>query len=234
MNNVPLDKSYEADTLMDRVLKGMRPDGPPGAIPALYRLREMLREAADVSSIEPCKHEAFEGRCVHCNVPFVDGRPAPAIEPIESSCKEIPNNSFDTPPASAVGTYSTGWTDATIAAAKLLRDSAQACTPGSPAEEQNWPFVLETMAREVERKLLLQDQQRPASATRPIPVSERMPDEEGSHVLTFNEQNLCWFTAYRRDGKWLHACGDGSERYELKRITHWMPLPLAPTDSTSV
>lgn len=44
-----------------------------------------------------------------------------------------------------------GWNDAVEAAAKLLRASADACTPGSPAEQQNWPFVLETMAREVSK-----------------------------------------------------------------------------------
>lgn len=28
-----------------------------------------------VSAIRECQHEAFEGRCVHCDVPFVNGKP---------------------------------------------------------------------------------------------------------------------------------------------------------------
>lgn len=32
-----------------------------------------------------CRHEPFEGRCVHCDVPFVNGHaaPIPATEPKE-------------------------------------------------------------------------------------------------------------------------------------------------------
>src|SRR5688572_14283477 len=29
------------------------------------------------SQVGQCKHEPFEGRCVHCNAPFVNGRAAP-------------------------------------------------------------------------------------------------------------------------------------------------------------
>lgn len=43
------------------------------------------------------------------------------------------------------------WNAAIDAAVKLLRSNADGCLPGSPAETQNWPFVLEMMAREVER-----------------------------------------------------------------------------------
>ena len=49
--------------------------------------------------------------------------------------------------------YTEGWNDAMKAAAKLLRDNANNCTPGSPAEQQNWPFVLETMARELDKRI---------------------------------------------------------------------------------
>jgi hypothetical protein len=34
----------------------------------------------------------------------------------------------------------------------ILRQNANACSnPSSPAAEQNWPFVLETMAREIDK-----------------------------------------------------------------------------------
>lgn len=40
---------------------------------------------ARVLDVFSCKHDPYQGRCVHCNVPFVDGRPyfspVPASEP---------------------------------------------------------------------------------------------------------------------------------------------------------
>lgn len=56
------------------------------------------------------------------------------------------------------GSFSQGWDQAVTAAAKLLRTNAANCTEGSPAEQQNWPFVLESMAREVEKLRVPQPQ----------------------------------------------------------------------------
>lgn len=41
------------------------------------RLAEMLRSCAKIASegaALTCSHEAYQGRCVHCNASFVDGR----------------------------------------------------------------------------------------------------------------------------------------------------------------
>ena len=38
----------EIATLFDRAIKGMAPDSPPGAIPALYRLKQMAEEAIEL------------------------------------------------------------------------------------------------------------------------------------------------------------------------------------------
>jgi hypothetical protein len=44
------------------------------------------------------------------------------------------------------------WNNAIKAAVMILRQNANACSnPSSPAAEQNWPFVLETMAREIDK-----------------------------------------------------------------------------------
>lgn len=43
------------------------------------------------------------------------------------------------------------WNAAIDSVVKLLRHNADACTPGSPAETHSWPFVLEQMARKVEK-----------------------------------------------------------------------------------
>lgn len=51
---------------------------------------------------------------------------------------------------------------------------------------------------------------------------------DGRHYLAFNKSDRCWFTAYTRIGKWYHACGDGSERYELRSVTHFKLLPEEP------
>ena len=48
--------------------------------------------------------------------------------------------------------YSQGWNDALTTAVNLLRDNADRCSPESAAAKQNWPFVLETMARELEKR----------------------------------------------------------------------------------
>ena len=47
---------------------GMLPEETEAAERALSETGSGWRE---------CRHEPFEGRCVHCNVPFVDGHPAP-------------------------------------------------------------------------------------------------------------------------------------------------------------
>jgi len=68
-----------------------------------------------------------------------------------------------------------------------------------------------------------------SSAIEPwIPVGTSDVPVEGHHVIVFNDSDLCAYTAYTRDGKWYHACGDGSERYEIRRVTRWRELPPGP------
>lgn len=68
------------------------------------------------------------------------------------------------------------------------------------------------------------------SATGPIAYLPSQQPDDGQHVLVFNRRDLCWYTAYVREAHWYHACGDGSSRYEIRSVTHWMPLPSAPAD----
>lgn len=59
----------------------------------LYRL---LVEAATALRSESviCKHEPFEGRCIHCNAPFVDGH-AIVTETAASTKTEGPDDQID-------------------------------------------------------------------------------------------------------------------------------------------
>lgn len=61
-----------------------------------------------------------------------------------------------------------------------------------------------------------------------IPVGTSDMPAEGDHVLVYNRLDKCEYTAYTRDGKWRHACGNGSERYVIRNVTHWGPLPDVP------
>ena len=63
-----------------------------------------------------------------------------------------------------------------------------------------------------------------------IPVGTSDVPAEGHHVLVFNSHDECSYTAYTEGGKWRHACGNGSERYVIRGVTHWMPLPSVPSD----
>lgn len=52
-----------------------------------------------------------------------------------------------------------------------------------------------------------------------IPVSERMPDEDGDYLCAFDDGFLC--TASFLDGDW-GLWADAGE------VTHWMPMPEPP------
>jgi hypothetical protein len=56
---------------------------------------------------------------------------------------------------------------------------------------------------------------------RPIPVSERMPEEDVP-VLAFDGE---WWTAVRIEGRWEDI---GSIGLQDVSVSHWMPLPPAP------
>jgi len=58
-----------------------------------------------------------------------------------------------------------------------------------------------------------------------VPVGTSDVPAEGHHVIVFSERDECKYTAYTRDGKWYHACGDGHERYRIMNVTKWMEIP---------
>lgn len=87
------------------------------------------------------------GKCTTAGV----RRLCAAILRIDQALLDVPSLADGADASSERASYSDGYRDAAKAAAKLLRSNADGCSPGSEAEKQNWPFVLETMAREVEK-----------------------------------------------------------------------------------
>lgn len=73
-----------------------------------------------------------------------------------------------------------------------------------------------------------------AARWRPIPVAERLP-ERGDLVMAYIvdplEEVAGWNTGHiGRDGGWEHAWKEGP-RCQCY-VTHWLPLPNAPVEST--
>ena len=73
-----------------------------------------------------------------------------------------------------------------------------------------------------------------SEATKPTPVSERMPPQ-GDRVLLYDDWDLEWvigeLTTLSLDDKryqWTTEHDDYWHGYEFKRVTHWMPLPPKP------
>jgi hypothetical protein len=62
---------------------------------------------------------------------------------------------------------------------------------------------------------------RPTSYPAPIPVSERLPEDD-VYVLAWEAE---WLVGHRWRGAWMI---DGSESGRLTKPTHWLPLPPAP------
>ena len=59
------------------------------------------------------------------------------------------------------------------------------------------------------------------------PVSERFPDRVDVIVYSPDIRNPCEQLIGRlMDGEWMCA------GYEMKNVTHWMPLPAAPKEQT--
>ena len=68
-----------------------------------------------------------------------------------------------------------------------------------------------------------------ARAARPqlIPVSERLPDEDGTYFCLGHDGTpfVCLFRTTKYEGKiWLRSTGTR----RIDGITHWMPVPTAP------
>jgi len=62
---------------------------------------------------------------------------------------------------------------------------------------------------------------------RPIPVSERLPEDLEECVLVFARG--CWFVSFQVNGSWFGFHHDSREgNPELQGVTHWLPLPPAP------
>lgn len=58
----------------------------------------------------------------------------------------------------------------------------------------------------------------------PIPVGERMP-EQNQDAMVYDSWNHLWSTmTYRGDGFWYSHLGN----FETSNITHWLPLPPSP------
>lgn len=69
---------------------------------------------------------------------------------------------------------------------------------------------------------------------RPIPVTERLPEDDNAVLITYFEYSVCgrfkervWGVGHHESGMWF---GPGDE---MPLVTHWLPLPPDPTDDAT-
>lgn len=63
-----------------------------------------------------------------------------------------------------------------------------------------------------------------------ISVKDRLPDELFTAVLIYCPDNDNIYCAYLNARNEWHIFDQGSGLWVLERVTHWMPLPVPPTE----
>ena len=101
------------------------------------------------------------------------------------------------------------------------------------AKKLNWLLGLEkeTLADMAHQQSKIIEKLQKAAKTQVVPqwvpVSERLPEEEGTYFCLGHNGTafVCLFRATKYEGKfWLRSTGTK----RIYGITHWMPLPAAP------
>lgn len=109
--------------------------------------------------------------------------------------------------------------DVDESAAELADARAEICIRFSEAQHQ------EAIAQAEIAKLMASSDAKYDSIPRWIPVSERAPDEEGRYAILYRYKDTNIVKAFIGD-----FFGDGWNcNVAGSTITHWMPLPEAPT-----
>lgn len=93
---------------------------------------------------------------------------------------------------------------------------------------KEWEGFWEEQAEEAKGKLA---QYALAVANKPrwIPVTERLPKENGNYLVAINCPRGKWVEICASDGReWVSV--DGYAEYATKWVTHWMPLPEPPKE----
>jgi hypothetical protein len=90
---------------------------------------------------------------------------------------------------------------------------------------KEWEAFWEKEANEALKKF----QTTVARMPRWIPVTERLP-EVGEQVLCYCRANIYEVMKMRTDGVWVHNDKVYDSAYMSGFVTHWMPLPGAPTE----
>ena len=80
---------------------------------------------------------------------------------------------------------------------------------------------------EQERKMLLK------SLPRWIPVTERLPDDYGNYLTTFNDGSQMCVNEFMHPRHWLTEEGrraNPNGKWYYGGVTHWLPLPEPPKE----
>ena len=102
--------------------------------------------------------------------------------------------------------------------ALLVRDAADAIEELQAAEKK---YLANIGALETENQHLKREREW-------IPVTERLPEENGNYLVAVKCPRGKWVEICACDGRdWVSV--DEYAEYATKWVTHWMPLPTPPT-----
>lgn len=192
---------------------------------ALVDALEHLLAAMD---IVPQKHERRRCKDKNCNKPIygysVDGlcedcyaaasqKPAPASEPVVYASKE---------------TVAQPAQPAPVVPDELKEAATDLLATLDDYPEQLVPINRKSSVVRALRAAMLQagnspeqNGDTPAQSQGWIPVSERMPENDGAY--------LCWDNRYVTTYAFIFGAWQANQ-FVAKNITHWMPLPAAPQE----